>query len=256
MTASEPSWVEHPDLVEFYSSQRNAPEDLYPSERRFLPWLAQAAATVLDVGCGAGGFAGIWDHFHPGIAYTGVDASASLIDAARRLHPQARFEQADGSQPLPFGDREFDAVAGLGWLHLEPRYRDALPELWRVTGRRLFFDVRLQTDAAGDVVGSQRLALSGDWDGATEIPYIAVAWPEFAQKLLALRPASIRACGYTGPPADTVSPMPVPVCFATFVLERGEDAADEPAVLLDLPFPWPAGLPGRVGPLTDAEAGS
>lgn len=253
MNTPDASWVEHPDLVEFYSSQRNTPDDLYPSERRFLPWLAGEADTVLDVGCGAGGFAAIWDHFHPGIAYTGVDASAALVGAARRLHPEARFEQADGSRPLPFADRSFDVVAGLGWLHLEPRYRDALPELWRVAGRRLFFDVRLQTEQPADVTGRQRLALSGDWDGATEIPYIAVAWAGFAQALLALGPASIRAHGYTGAPADTVSRMPVPVCFATFVLERSDAAADEPDVLLDLPFPWPAGLPGRVAPLTGPE---
>lgn len=256
MTAANPGWVEHPDLVAFYSSQRNAPEDLYPSERRFLPWLARDADTVLDVGCGAGGFAAIWDHFHPGIAYTGVDASANLIDAARRLHPKAAFEQADGSQPLPFADGAFDVVAGLGWLHLEPRYRSALPELWRVTGRRLFFDVRLQTERPGDVQGRQRLALSGTWDGATEIPYIAVAWADFAAALLALRPAIIRGCGYAGPPADTVSEMPVPVSFATFVLERGADDGADPDVLLDLPLGWPAGLPGHVGPLADAGPGA
>ena len=253
---TDPAWVEHPDLVEFYSSQRCAPGDLYPSERRFLPWLAREARTVLDVGCGAGGFAAIWDHFHPGIAYTGVDASAALIDAARRLHPDAAFEQADGSRPLPFADRAFDVVAGLGWLHLEPRYRDALPELWRVTGERLFFDVRLQDERPGDVTGRQRLALAGDWDGTTEIPYIAVAWPEFAAAVAGLKPASIRVHGYTGPPADTVAPMPVTVCFATFVLERGAAPADEPDVLLDLPFDWPAGVPGRARPLTDAEAGA
>lgn len=251
MTPDAPTWVEHPDLVEYYSSERSAPEDLYPSERRFLPWLARGADSVLDVGCGAGGFAAIWDHFHPGIAYTGVDASAALIDAARRLHPAATFAQADGAGRLPFEDRGFDVVAGLGWLHLEPRYPDALPELWRVTGERLFFDVRLHAGER-DIEARQRLALAGEWDGETTIPYIVASWPAFAEALEALNPARILAHGYEGRPADTVRGVDEPITFATFVLERGDGAAGRAE--LDLPLPWPASVPMDVTTLSEEDA--
>ena len=47
--------------------------------------------------------------------------------------------------------------------------------------------------------------------------------------------------------------MEEPICFATFVLERGA-GSDEPEVALDLPLAWPATVPGRVRDLTDAEA--
>ena len=47
--------------------------------------------------------------------------------------------------------------------------------------------------------------------------------------------------------------MEEPICFATFVLERGA-GSDEPEVALDLPLEWPADVPGRVRPLGDAEA--
>jgi len=254
MTATgEPDWVEHPDLVEFYSHGRSRPEDVYPSEERFLPWLAAAAGSVLDVGCGAGGFAAIWDHYRPGIDYVGVDASAALVEAARRLHPGARFEQADGAGELPFPDAFADVVAGLGWLHLEPRYRQALPELWRVTRERLFFDIRLQTRSESEEVGAQRLALAGEWDGTTTIPYIAAPWARVAQALVGLRPERILGYGYSGAPASTVEGMKEPICFATFVLERGA-GSDAPEVALELPLAWPADVPGRVRALGDAEA--
>ena len=29
---TSPDWVEHPDLVDFYASNRGRPEDLYPSD--------------------------------------------------------------------------------------------------------------------------------------------------------------------------------------------------------------------------------
>jgi SAM-dependent methyltransferase len=228
-------WVDHPELVEYYSTHRSQPADLYPSERRFLPELAEQAASVLDVGCGAGGFAAIWRAYNPALAYTGVDASAALVEAARQLHPDATFVQADGAGPLPFADGEFDVVAALGWLHLDPRYPQALKELWRVAGRALFFDVRL-LDSAQDLVGSQRLALTGEWDGETTIPYICASWPGLARRLAALGPRRIRAHGYLGGPAATVSGVPDEVCLTTVVLERGDGALE---LELELPLEWP-----------------
>ncbi len=236
----ELDWVEHPDLIKFYSSERRRPSDLYPSESRFLPWLAAQSETVLDVGCASGGFADIWSHYSPNIKYTGVDASARLIEAASALHPESRFVRGDGAEPLAFADQCSDVVAALGWLHLEPRYREALPELWRIARNYLFFDVRLQQSSSKDLVGQQRLALVDAWDGHTTIPYIVAPWCELAEALLALEPARIFGYGYTAAPAPTVTDLEGPICFATFVLERGERIG-APDVALDLPL---ASIPG------------
>src|SRR5204862_434647 len=73
------AWVDHPQLVDFYASHRSRPEDLYPSERRFLPWLAGQSDRVLDAGCGAGGFAGIWRHFNPVIGVDGEICFATFV---------------------------------------------------------------------------------------------------------------------------------------------------------------------------------
>ena len=38
-----------PGMLEFFSDSRRLPEDLYPSELKFLPWLASESKTVLDM---------------------------------------------------------------------------------------------------------------------------------------------------------------------------------------------------------------
>lgn len=237
MSERAPRWATHPDLVAFYEDHRSRPEELYPSERRFLPWLARGADSVLDVGCAAGGFASIWRSYNGRVRYSGVDASASLVEAARALQPECEFLHGDCAEGLPLRDEAADVVQALGWLHWEPRYRDALGELWRLARRRLFFDVRLR-EAGEDRVGQQRLALSGEWDGETTTPYVCASWPRLAGDLVALGPARILGHGYWGAPADTAVDVDESVCFATFVLEKGE--AERPQVCLDLPLEWPA----------------
>ena len=246
-----PDWAGHPDLVEYYKGHRVAPEELYPSERRFLPWLASEADSVLDVGCAAGGFAHIWRHWSPDVDYTGVDVSEPLVEEARRLHPDCEFAVADCAEGLPFADARFDVVQALGWLHWEPRFDAALAEMWRVTARRLFFDVRLQADRSEHLWAEQRLALGYDWDGHTTVPYLCLAWERFASTLLALQPGAILALGYEGKPSDTVTGVQGDICFATFVLERGAPRTAAPLVCPALPFPWPAGL-SEVVDLRDA----
>lgn len=249
-----PAWADHPDLVKYYETHRNRLGDLYPSERRFLPWLASHAESVLDVGCGAGGFAQVWSACRPSIRYTGVDISAPLVEAARRAHPEHDFLQADCAAGLPLKDGFADAVVALGWLHWEERYVAALHELWRVTRRFLFLDLRLLDSSGPDMTGSQRLALTGDWDGRTAVPYLCLAWPRIAERLLSLEPARILGHGYWGVPAATVTGVNEQVCFATFVLERrGTRRGSCPEVALDLPLRWPERLEPMVR-LQDATA--
>ena len=247
-------WANDPGLVSFYESHRHRPEHLYPSERRFLPWLARNADSVLDVGCASGGFADIWRHFRPHVAYLGVDLSAPLIDSARRMHPGVEFLRGDCAEGLPLPTQSSQAVQALGWLHWEPRYRAALQELWRLAGRWLFFDVRLIQADADLNTGKQRLALTdkGKEDGSST-PYVCVAWSGFAALLCDLRPGRILGYGYWGNPAETVSGVDQPVCFATFVLERALDLEPprEIEAALDLPLPWPEPWLDRLRRLPD-----
>ena len=233
-----------PGMLEFFSDSRRLPEDLYPSELRFLPWLASESKTVLDVGCAVGGLADIWTHFAPEVSYVGSDVSPELIAAARRLRPSLRFEVGDASRGLPFDDRGFDVVQGLGWLHWEPRFADALREMWRMVDHRLFFDVRLARPGSGTIVGEQRLAFGTEgWDGETTTPYIVVDLVNFVDLLLALEPFRILAYGYLGEPDDLVIGIDGEVCFATFVLERSLVGGSTTGAWVDMPW----NLPERPG---------
>lgn len=232
----------------FYTQHRSVPEDLYPSEQRFLPWLATQADSVLDTGCAAGGFSNIWSHYRPDIVYTGVDVSRSLIQAAEQIHPERRFIRADAAHRVPLGDRYATVVQALGWLNWEPEYLAAISELWRLTDRYLFLDVRLTRRKEDSRLGTQRLALISDWDGKTTTPYVTVAWGTFAALLLALKPSRIMGYGYWGNPADTVTGVAGPVCFSTFVLEKPAASAspERSTVCLDLPLVWPDELSTEV----------
>jgi SAM-dependent methyltransferase len=107
-----------------------------------------AASSVLEVGCGSGGYA-----LHlaetVGCAVLGLDVNAPGVDAANQLTAaqglgaRARFRQCDASQPLPFPDASFDAALSNDvFCHLPGRL-DVLRELLRVlkpAGRFLFSD--------------------------------------------------------------------------------------------------------------------
>lgn len=249
-----PTWAEHRELVTFYTDHRGRPEDLYPSERRFLPWLATRVRSVLDVGCAAGNFRNIWRQYGPDIIYSGVDVSAPLIATARSRFPDSEFHRGDCAAGLPFPDGHADIAQALGWLHWEPRYRAAIAELWRVARRYVFFDVRLAA-LGREAAGQQQVAFGKPWDGRTTTPYLVIAWPRFAALLLELRPQTLLGYGYWGEPGDTVMGVDPPVCFAAFVLEKAPAGVvvGPPAVGIDLPLTWPEELLGQVRLVPSAE---
>ena len=97
------SWAS-PDSLEFYSRHRSSEDQLYESERFFLPAIAREVETVLDIGCAAGGFFPIMRAFNPEIQYTGIDVTEAFIDLARARYDDAEFFVSDGlSTPLGSG---------------------------------------------------------------------------------------------------------------------------------------------------------
>lgn len=119
----------------------------WPGWSRILPF--PALGSVLDIGCGNGRFAGFLHDAGLRFAYTGVDANAALLEAARlrlpplldpAVDPRTRLLPIDfliGAHPgrnLPEGP--FDLVVLMGILHHVPG-ADGRLALLREAARRL-----------------------------------------------------------------------------------------------------------------------
>jgi SAM-dependent methyltransferase len=93
-----------------------------------------AEGTILEVGCGGGYNSELISWGIPGLRYTGVDLSGSMVEVSREKYPQRDFRVAS-ALGLPFGDNSFDIVLdGVALLHI-PDWRAALAEYARVASR-------------------------------------------------------------------------------------------------------------------------
>ncbi|MER7363745.1 class I SAM-dependent methyltransferase [Nonomuraea wenchangensis] len=116
-----------------------------------------AGRRILDAGCGAGPlFAELRER---GAVVTGVDASAGMLELARRrLGADADLRVVDLAGPLPFEDDTFDDVVASLVLHYLEDWGPTLAEIRRVLkpGGRLLvsvdhpFVITLMQQAAGE----------------------------------------------------------------------------------------------------------
>lgn len=99
-----------------------------------------AGLRVLDAGCGGGAHAAIL--VEQGATLTGIDASAGLLEIARRrLDNRARLLEADLNKALPFADQSFDLIIASLVMHYLPDWSRSLSEFHRLlspNGRFVF----------------------------------------------------------------------------------------------------------------------
>ena len=229
-----------PAALRYYESNRSKAEDIYPSERVFLVDALQDAASVLDIGCAAGGFSRALREIKPDLVYTGVDVTPAMIDSARSQFSDDTFQIIDGRQ-LPFPDDSFDVAICFGVLHMTTDWRELLAEGWRVCRKALLFDLRL-TDSAGicnPEISYQKLAFDGEWNGESTAPYIVLNYKDALETLRELISpfGSLQGYGYnSNVSGNTVSPYQE-VCMAAFCLAKDHGKAD--ITRWDIPFPLP-----------------
>ncbi len=119
-------------------------------------------SSVLEVGCGSGGYA-LHLAEKVGCHVVGVDVNAAGVRNAnqlaqtRGLASRLRFEQCDASKPLPFDDNAFDAVLSNDVLCHLPGRLDVLCEMFRVLkpGRQMLFSDAL---IVGGMISQQEIA--------------------------------------------------------------------------------------------------
>lgn len=216
------------NVIQYYALNRNRMEDLYESEKRYLCEYAGQAGAVLDIGCAEGGFFGILSQLNKDIAYTGVDISKNMISSARKTYKNAAFKLIDGEH-LDFPDDSFDLTICFGVLHMTESWRQLLKEAWRVTGKRLIFDLRIVQDGGiSDRDRSyQRLEFEGKWDGVSKVPYIILNNNEAFKYISAMLPQpGISTFGYWHPVSKSTVSTYSEVCMAVYCLEKTDKVKD------------------------------
>ena len=131
-----------PDSLAYYATHRKRPEELYPSERVFLPEVLPNIQNCLDFGCAAGGFSEIMCYYNPSLEYTGADITPEFLQLGKSNYPDCSFLHTDGTS-LPFRAHTFDLVHSSGVLHLNSAHRRIAEELYRVSNHYFLADFRL-----------------------------------------------------------------------------------------------------------------
>ncbi|MEV6494772.1 methyltransferase domain-containing protein, partial [Actinoplanes sp. NPDC051633] len=90
--------------------------------------------TVLDVACGTGAVARVAaDVVGPSGSVVGLDLNEAMLDVARRIRPDVRWQQGDACA-LPCADDSFDLVVSQAGLMFFEERAAALREMGRVAG--------------------------------------------------------------------------------------------------------------------------
>lgn len=223
-----------PDSLDFFQTHRQRPEDLYPSERLFLPDVLPRVHTVLDVGCAAGGFSRIMKSFNPGIAYTGVDINPEFVEVARRSFPDSAFQVGDGiTFETPPGS--YDLVHSSGILHLNSRFEDIVASCYAQARQYFACDFRLTRGPR--VEGTFTLEFQPEGGVRPVLPYIVLNVNGLVEMLTKLMPAprAIRLRGYYHPPS-AMADLPLDrVLMTAALIEKGSTGDDRTDISLDLP---------------------
>jgi len=81
--------------------------------------------SVLDIGCGLGGYFDYLRNIYPNILYTGTDINANMIEGAKQRHPDIEFVNTDITDNLSeINERRFDYVFLSGALNLSADKHD------------------------------------------------------------------------------------------------------------------------------------
>ena len=225
--------------IDYYEIRQEV-SDLHASEKVFLPRVLFPGAKVLDVGCASGGFFNIMRTLEPLIEYTGVDIAEPAIQLARQNYPTGNFEVIEGLE-LPFEDDFFDVVHCTKVLVIEPRYKEMLEEMYRVSKRFVIIDIRLLKDIGNDQDFQNsfyKVQLSADHTEFT-VPYVVNDADQVANFILQLspRPKALRGTGYFHSVADVAETPYGEVCMTILLVQKGSGEDEETVVDLgDLPM--------------------
>lgn len=235
----------------FYRAHRRKWSDFYPSEQTIFEALAAQGAsfaTVLDVGCAAGGLGeALMERFGSIASYTGIDLNCQVIDVAKTLPTRIRRRQfvrgdicADGLQ-----GNDFDLVTALGVADWNVDASGILAKCWeRVRpGGYLIASLRL-TPGAGvcDISRSFQYIWFEDKPAPADAERAAYNVFNSTEAIRWLKgqtphPSEIRIYGYWGKPSATARTPYDRLVFSVIAMRKPPvgSGMQEPVLHIDLP---------------------
>ena len=229
-----------PSAIDYYAQNRQQYSDLYPSEKVFLPRVLFPGAKVLDVGCASGGFYNIMRSLEPSVVYTGIDIAPPAIQMAKEKFPEGRFMVTDGIE-MPFEDDSFDLVHCTSVLVIEPRYKELLKEMYRVSNRFVLMDIRLLKGIGNNrkhETSYYRIQFNNESEEAT-VPYVVSDADEVINYVLDLapKPQVLRGTGYFHDVSSMAETSFQQVCMTVLLIQKGNaDTTDTELDLQELPL--------------------
>lgn len=210
-----------PDSLKFFAAHRDRVDDLYRSERHFLPEVLARVRTVLDVGCAAGGFSQVMRALNPAVEYTGLDVVPEFVALAASRYPESRFVVGDGIQ-YSTPPNSYDLAHSTGILHLNSRHEEIVTALYEQARHYVLCDFRATTGPR--VEGTFRLDFEGAGDRRPLLPYIVLNLDELLAALGRLRPAprAVRLYGYHHAPSSMATITLETVIMACVLIEKGD----------------------------------
>ncbi len=127
---------ENKNLMQIYQTWRTKFSDFYESERFFFTSeLMSNVSSVLDVGCGGGGFGNaLRKKFGNKFSYTGIDVNETEVVGGKERFPELNFVR--GCFPKGLKDEErFDLVCAFGFFHMVLNWKKTLFDFTRFAKR-------------------------------------------------------------------------------------------------------------------------
>jgi ubiquinone/menaquinone biosynthesis C-methylase UbiE len=98
---------------------------------------------ILDVGCGIGRY--VFELQSQGYNVQGIDSVKELIEEAKSVYPQCKFDIASGYD-LPFSEKSFDCVVSIGVLQYITDYQKLLKQMCRVAKKTIILSTLLERE--------------------------------------------------------------------------------------------------------------
>ncbi len=239
------------EIKDFYSTQRTAWKQFYPSERKVFERTLEgfgADAKVLDVGCAAGGLGRALHQRFQISDYTGIDINKEVIEFAKSApFPDglnARFEHGDIiSDDCEIGKSQYDATIALGCADWNLHPEAIVNSCWNLVkpGGQLIISLRLTPEAGvNDISRSyQYINFSEDKDvSSKEIAnYVILNIAQALKIIEKLQPSEVYGYGYWGSPSTTAVTLYDQIVFGVFSISKPiAENTSSASCLLELPL--------------------